>query len=331
MRGFVLLCIGIFSSFAIHAQDALYNITVSSPLTLNPAFAGSANRRTTFFNRIIITNQYDFFQKRRNYLLSYDAFHHALGGAIGFYANKQSFGDIQLYSANGIYNYFIPVSKTLLIKTAIQIGYETKSIDQYSFIRRSEFPNYINTINPELYDGVFNGKPIHDFKTYMTFGAGSIAQWHQLEIGVSTFNINRPNWSFVKDEIHKKPVHFTIHVQHPLYLHEKYHLLAKVLYSNQSKEDYFVAGTQLKSNHFMFGLFYQNYRNHYIQYQIAETSLGYSFKGFHTRIGVKQNLNEHINYKKFNTSFSLLYIFNTSSVRVCRPAHRGEKFPDNTF
>lgn len=332
MRGIVLICIGVFSMFGLSAQDALYRITISSPLSINPAFAGSSGRRSAFYNRIIIANQFDQTQNRRNFQLSYDAVHHTLGGGLGFYASKQSIaGVINLYSANGIYNYILPITKKLIVKTAFQIGYESKSIDQFTFYRRLEFSNYLNQIDPVVYDGVLSGKPIHENRAFMTIGAGSIAIWHQLEIGISAFNINRPNWSFVKDEIHKKPLHYNFHIQHPIYNSKNYHILAKTLYSTQNNEKYFVLGTQLKSKTIMFGVFYQDYKNHQNKYQFAETSFGYYFKWFLLRFGLQQNLNDQINYKNFNKSLSLLYIFHTSSIRFCRPSLIGEKFPDNTF
>ena len=122
-RFFFLFFYLLFRVVCTLGQDAHYSQFYANPLTLNPAFAGTAS--CPRFS-IIFRDQYPLIP--RNFITfsgSYDQHINELHGGLGLLASADLAGGgiMQTYQVSAIYNFRVQVSRQLNWQFALQAGY----------------------------------------------------------------------------------------------------------------------------------------------------------------------------------------------------------------
>lgn len=316
----------------LNAQEMLFHVNTASPVTFNPAFAGRGISRDGNFGRLFIASQKSDFQRSNSQIASLDWHSYRLGGGLALIVEQQDIANnlIKLYTLKGIYNYVLPITKNLLIKWAIQPGYEIKSLNPE---RLSELQsNYQSlALHPSLYDSIFENNHHSNSKNYFTLGSGILVQKQRLEFGLAFQNINRPNWSFSENVVVRKSMQSTFHIQYKFFAAKKFDLYAKSLLTTQQSAQLFNIGLQFKSKHWMAGLSLNQYQCIFFNRDYLLGTLGYTYRNFQLRYGYELRLDKQSIPTVNNQSLSLQVQFQMSNYTVCRPYFRPYRFNDITF
>jgi hypothetical protein len=190
----LVITILFFAFIKMDAQEMLFHVNTASPLSFNPAFAGKGFSRYGGDGRLIIAAQQSDFQRTNAKIISLDWLSYNLGGGLALISEEQNIANnlIRLYSFKGIYNYLLPINKNFIIKTAIQPGFEIKSLNQDRLVELQS--NYQSlSLHPSIYDSIFENNRHSNSRNYFTFGSGIITQLKRLELGIAFQNMNRPN------------------------------------------------------------------------------------------------------------------------------------------
>jgi len=165
-----------FCALISFAQDEiLLNQNYSSPLTVNPAFAGSAGEPRLNLNYFNYRPALGF--KNMRYTAATDQYIDKIKGGIGLIVSNFIYDD-GYYKCNSgalVYSAYIPITDNLIIKPAIQVEFGEKFIDTNMF-----------TQNPYT-DDIDGNK-----RGFFNFFAGFILYSEKYFGGVAVYNITEP-------------------------------------------------------------------------------------------------------------------------------------------
>jgi len=183
----------------IYAQDPVLSQFYSSPLLLNPAFAGNTNSPRFAIN---YRNQWPLIsQAYRTYAISYDQFFNDFNSGIGasILTDDSGHGLYKTTKFAGVYSYRLKIGKSTYIKTGLELGGVIASVGWDKLI----FPDQLDPLFGEVGPG---GSPIpsNDIRpdktnrTYLDLAIGTMIYSPYFYGGISLNHINNPDVRFVK-------------------------------------------------------------------------------------------------------------------------------------
>ncbi|MEN0046757.1 MAG: PorP/SprF family type IX secretion system membrane protein [Bacteroidota bacterium] len=180
----------LFTFTALQAQDPVFSQFFTTPMQLNPAFAGntlapriSINYRTQWLWPAP-TNVY------RTYSASYGQFFEPLNSSIGLMVEADNAGE-GIYKTNRVsafYGYRLKINDGLFIKSGIDIGFvqSTLNWNQLTFLDQIDPIEGIVSPSDEV--------PIENLtRSYGTVGAGLLAYGKNFYAGFGAKHLNTPN------------------------------------------------------------------------------------------------------------------------------------------
>ncbi|MGZ3866178.1 MAG: PorP/SprF family type IX secretion system membrane protein [Bacteroidia bacterium] len=241
--------------FSLVGQDMHFTQFYSSPLYLNPAFAGA-----DVCSRVSLTyrNQWPgIYKTYKSYMLGMD--HNFQSSNIGvglLLANDVAgSGNLRTTVVYPMVAYQARINKQLFMRGAVQPGVVSRSIDfnQLNFGDQIGKGGHVATVEtpPQT-------------KTFADIGAGILLYSEKYWGGVSMYHINKPNESFYNDENAKLPVKYSVHggVKYLINKDENDEAQMKYVsgvfnYRGQNKFDQLDVGVYYAQNFVTFGLWYR--------------------------------------------------------------------------
>jgi type IX secretion system PorP/SprF family membrane protein len=203
----IFLCIGMFSSLLLKAQDPQFSQFYSNPLYLNPAFAGTGT-----YPRIV-TNYRNQWPSSGNtfvtYNLSYDQYVPGMKGAIGFQTmyDREVSGNINTVNSSFVYCYHIRVNDQFFFTSALQAGFIYKQFNTNNLI----FPGMINQENGSI-TGNYAIPVESGQKIFPDFSFGMVGQSTGIYFGFALSHLTKPNQSILEgDGMGYLPMKYTLH------------------------------------------------------------------------------------------------------------------------
>jgi type IX secretion system PorP/SprF family membrane protein len=174
----------------------------SSPLYLNPAFAGA-----DVCSRISMTyrNQWPGISKTyRSFLASADHYFNTknVGAGLLFGSDIAGTGDLKTTLINGQIAYEARMTKTMYMRLGIQPGIGIRSIN---------FNNLLFGDQIARGGGVASVEQPTQSKTFFDVGAGALAYTAKYWLGFSAYHLNQPNQSLTGDPQGLIPPRFSLH------------------------------------------------------------------------------------------------------------------------
>ena len=254
MKKFILFILFLFYSFFLNAQYINYSQFYSSPHSLNPALSGSGE-----FGRIgviyrnqwpLIDNGYQFFTSWIDYNLAKSNF----SFGINFSNEKVGINSLSTSHVSPSLSYEINLSYDWVIRSGIQISYTNSNFDSQNLLFYDQFQQN-GSINPTL-----ENLSAFEKVNYLNLAVGLIAYSNNVWLGVSIYNLPKPNISF-SDNIENLARLYSFHGGYNLKLNKiSKHNLSLVpafnfrIISNISQLD---LGSYLNLNPILFGIFYR--------------------------------------------------------------------------
>jgi type IX secretion system PorP/SprF family membrane protein len=208
---FIFLFISVFASYA---QDPEFSQYYAAPLSLNPAFTGTASDHRFILNHRIqwpsITNGFV------TSALSYDYNMESLNSGIGLMIMTDKAGTASLKSTlvNFQYAYKVNLDDKWVLSSGLNFGVGNRNIDFSKLV-------FGDQLEFDSDSGVPSDDPSFSNlqrSTYFDFGGGILAYNRKFWLGFSAMHLNNPNRSLVDEEA-QIPVKTSVHggVRIPLY------------------------------------------------------------------------------------------------------------------
>ncbi|MEP7321026.1 MAG: PorP/SprF family type IX secretion system membrane protein [Saprospiraceae bacterium] len=209
---FILL---IFSINHLTAQDPVLSQFYSSPLLLNPAFAGNTQSARFALN---YRNQWPgLAQAYRTYAISYDQFFEDYNSGVGIslLTDDAGRGLYKTTKFGAVYSYRLQISKNTFIKTGMELAGVQAGIGWDKLL----FPDQLDPLYGEVGPG---GSPIPSLelrpdqisKVYLDLAMGTMIYSPYFYGGISLNHINNPDTRFIKisdNTSNSLPLRYTIH------------------------------------------------------------------------------------------------------------------------
>jgi type IX secretion system PorP/SprF family membrane protein len=254
ITGIKLFVLLLFSA-GLSAQDMHFTQFYSSPLYLNPAFAGAdVCSRISFTYR----NQWPGISKTyRSYLASADHYFSRknVGAGILFASDVAGTGELKTTLVNGQIAYEVRLNKKLFMRLGLQPGIGIRSIN---------FNNLLFGDQIARGGGVPSVEAPTQTKVFFDVGAGTIFYTHKLWGGFSVYHLNQPNQSLRGDPDGLVPVRFSVHggYKYSVNPEEKDDLKKKSVspafnYRHQNKFDQLDIGFYYSQSVFTLGMWYR--------------------------------------------------------------------------
>lgn len=195
----ILICSLFWVQNFIFAQDPVLSQFYSSPILLNPAFAGNTTSPRFALN---YRNQWPAIsQAYRTYALSYDQFFNDYNSGVGasILTDDAGQGIYRTIKLAGIYSYRLKVGKNSFIKSGLELGGVLASVDWNKLI----FPDQLDP----LYGSVGPGgtplpsqeqRPEKNNTSYLDLSLGTMFYNPYFYGGISLSHINNPDTRFLK-------------------------------------------------------------------------------------------------------------------------------------
>lgn len=199
----------------LRAQDPQFTQFYSSPLYLNPAYAGATAQQR--FNMVTRLQWPSLPQAFTTYAFSYDFNYSELNSGFGIMAftDKQGTVDLRTTGASLTYAYRVTFAESWVLSAGVQFGLGFRSIDREKFLFGDQF-DFATGV------GQSNDPSLATLETnvsYFDFASGllvynSSGSW----LGVSSYHMNEPNHSMLGDNS-RLPMKWHFHggFQIPLY------------------------------------------------------------------------------------------------------------------
>lgn len=177
------------------AQDPIFSQFFSSPLYLNPAFAGSEGG-----SRFVLNSRaqpFVGFNTFSTFNFSYDGYVPALGGGVGLLLTSDlQAGLIVRNQVSGVYAYHLQATEDFHIHFAAQAGY------QRSDFRWQDLEWAVDGEPP----------PDHDMLGFANFAAGILFYTEKIYGGLSAHNLSEPSEAFYADSEARMRRKYTAHI-----------------------------------------------------------------------------------------------------------------------
>jgi type IX secretion system PorP/SprF family membrane protein len=259
MKNTVTILVFIFSIIRTMAQDPEFSQYYAAPLSLNPAFTGTAsdhrfiaNHRNQWPN---ITNGFV------TYALSYDYNMEHLNSGMGVMIMTDKAGTANLKSTliNFQYAYKVNLNNKWVLSSGLNFGLGYRNIDfnKLVFGDQLEFDSDGGTPSD---DPAFSNL---QSSSYFDFGGGMLAYNRKFWFGFSAWHLNRPNRSLLGEGV-QIPVKTSFHggIRLPLYngVFKKDRIAAimpSFVYKHQGEFDQLDLGTYFLYEPVILGLWYR--------------------------------------------------------------------------
>ena len=189
------LLFGLFSATVIQAQDPVFSQFYSTPLALNPAFAG-----TTFAPRISASFRSQWPTVANvgvaytTYAVSYEQFVPQVNSGIGFTVLSDNAGDglLKMTDFHAAYAYKIEVNDELQVKIGVEAGFRQYNIDWDKLVFFDQLHPIEGPVNPtnEI-------RPDAISNTIFDAGAGLLAYSSVFYGGIALHHLTTPNEGFL--------------------------------------------------------------------------------------------------------------------------------------
>ena len=239
----------------VKAQDMHFTQFFSSPLYLNPAFAGAGvcSRISTTYR-----NQWPGITKTfKSYLLSADHYLPSYNIGIGllFGNDAAGSGDLKTTVINPMFAYEIKINRKYSMRYGVQAGVGLKSINFNALLFGDQIARGGNVATLET--------PTQS-KTYLDIGAGALFYSTKYWIGTSIYHLTRPDISLMGVGGDILPIKYSVHggakyVFNPKErnLYEQKSISPAFNYRGQRKFDQFDIGFYFTQYVFNIGLWYR--------------------------------------------------------------------------
>ncbi len=188
-----------YSVWRVQAQDPVLSQFYSSPILLNPSFAGNTTAPRFAIN---YRNQWPALsQAYRTYAVSYDQFfdNYNSGVGVSILADDAGRGLYQTIKLAGVYSYRLKVGRNSYIKTGMELAGVQASVGWDKLI----FPDQLDPLFGEVGPG---GSPLPSQeirpdktnKLYLDLAMGTMFYNPHFYGGISISHINNPDIRFVK-------------------------------------------------------------------------------------------------------------------------------------
>lgn len=248
----IVVLVLILQTCFVKGQDMHFTQFYSSPLYLNPAFAGS-----DVCSRVSLTyrNQWPgIYTTYKSYLLSIDHFFQRsnIGAGLLVANDIAGSGGLRTTLINPMVAYQAKLNTKLVMRLAVQPGVGQRSIN---------FNNLV--FGDQIAYGTTVEQPTQT-KTFFDLGAGALFYTTKYWGGLSVYHINRPDESIMGIEGATLPVKYTLHGGAKFILNEdekdetKTKSISPVLhYRGQKKFDQLDIGAYYSHSIVSFGIWYR--------------------------------------------------------------------------
>lgn len=186
----------LIKGFDLKAQDPQFSQFYASPLYLNPALTGGADRGRVGVN---YRNQWPSLNHSFTTMSAYiDWFSKAYESGFGLIVNEHSEGflDYKSQEIAALYSYKLQLAKGLVLRTGVQLSYFNKDVNFEDLV----FGNQIDIVNGQVI-----GPSGETFEkgarvNFVSASAGGLIYTNSSWLGVSLHHINQPNQSFIGEE-----------------------------------------------------------------------------------------------------------------------------------
>ena len=195
--------IALFLSFItteIYGQDPVYSQYYTSPILVNPAFAGNTRGALVAIN---YRNQWPSIDNAyETYSLTYDQRWNKSSG-VGLYLNTDAAGNgaLKTTKLGGIYSYRIRVQDELYVKGAIDVAFGQSRLDQSKLV-------FLDNLDPQF--GLMTPGGISfptqevlapsPTRSYLDISTGVLLYNPNYYLGISFKHLNSPNIDFINDQ-----------------------------------------------------------------------------------------------------------------------------------
>jgi type IX secretion system PorP/SprF family membrane protein len=199
----VIFCsVMLFKATSSKGQDMHFTQFFSSPLYLNPAFAGAnvCSRVSTTYR-----NQWPGVSKTyRSYLLSVDHYiqRYNLGIGVLFGNDVAGTGDLKTTIINPIVAYELKVNRSLSMRFAVQPGIGMKSVNFNALLFGDQIARGGNVASLET--------PTQS-RTYFDIGAGALLYTKKYWLGSSVYHLTRPDVALMGNGDGVLPIKYSVH------------------------------------------------------------------------------------------------------------------------
>ena len=208
---FALICV------SVHAQDVHFSQFYLSPLTLNPALAGSIDDDQRFV--LNYKNQWESFGTTyRTYAASYDLAlmkkklkGRYIGVGISAYSDKAGTSEFGNTQANLSVSYNLLLNRKNQIAFAVQAGYGQRSAQLMNLRWDSQYTG--SNYDPSLPTGE---EALNENASFIDLGAGVL--WRKAHkkdlgwsLGAAAFHLNQPNLSLIGTTLDNYLMKYVVH------------------------------------------------------------------------------------------------------------------------
>lgn len=285
---------GILSGASLWAQDQQFTQFYASPLTLNPAFAGTSIQSRAAMN---YRNQWANLPKAFvAYTAAYDQYVPEINSGFGLLVSHDRAGTGALsYTSVALqYAYEIKLSRKISLRPAISFGYGSTYLD----VNRLTFGDQLaqgdgaaNTLDPDR--NRFAQEPVGS----ADFGSGAVLYADKFWFGVAVHHINEPVQSVIGNEV-VLPRRYSVHGGFRFKLSDvgafskRQFIVPSFHYQSQGMFDQMDLGFYYEYSPMTFGIWYRGLpglkKNNYghlnhdalaflIGYEVNNCKIGYSY------------------------------------------------------
>lgn len=254
MKKICTLCL-LFLQYAVMAQDPFFTQAFNSPLTLNPATAGTGEmdlRFTATYKRhwINVPSNMEFAA------VGVDRYIKAFHGGVGLLLTNSKEGYINKSSLHAIYSYGLCLPSARL-HLGLQAGLSNRSVNYDKLYFSDQIDN----------TGVIPGsvsaadRPLNNNKFFPDFAAGFLLYLRDnWMIGGGSHHINQPDESLTSNIYSKLPRRWFGYVRYKIDLDEygDRYFLPSMMYYKQHNSNSMSIGCEYKDARVGIGLWYRN-------------------------------------------------------------------------
>lgn len=221
------------------AQDPEFSQFYAAPSYLNPAMIGFSASPRFILNYRHQSPSFD--QAYVTLAASYDQHFNRFNSSLGLsmVTDRQGGGLLNTYMINGLYAYQLSLTKELLLKAGVQVGYIQQAIDWSSLV----LPDDIDpTSGVGIPSGTLSGSTRHTFD----IGLGAVAYTKQFYLGAAVKHITEPSLPLLDgsvDDQNQLKLRLAIHVGQVFYFGQesvvsrksRFYVSPNLVFINQGK------------------------------------------------------------------------------------------------
>jgi type IX secretion system PorP/SprF family membrane protein len=245
MKKYILVLISISVAVNLIAQDPHYSQFFMAPQLINPALSGTGNEARlvanfrqqwsnagTPFRTISLAGDGKIFENESGSFLS---------TGVTFMSDQSMNGAFKSTYISGALSYHAALFDGHSIGLGFEGCYGSRRIDYSELTFGEQFRSYGFDVNlPTGESALSNMKP------FLSIGTGLVYRYKEeflnIEGGIAAFHINKPQQSFVKDELQHVPVRITAFASGDYVLSDRVILNFNMAYQQQQTQHYFTAG-----------------------------------------------------------------------------------------